>query len=82
MDSIRAKLAEGGSIFGTWIGLANTISAEIIGQEVNDIGFGRSSGWEPGLGRQQQRGKSEDRGFHNAECGVGLGHLSPVYRWS
>jgi len=37
MDSIRVKLAEGGSIFGTWIGLANTISAEIIGQAGYDF---------------------------------------------
>ena len=30
MDKIREKLAKGGSIFGTWVALANTVSAEII----------------------------------------------------
>ena len=30
MDKIREKLARGGSIFGTWVALANTTSAEII----------------------------------------------------
>jgi 4-hydroxy-2-oxoheptanedioate aldolase len=30
MDKIRQKLAGGGSIFGTWVALANTNSAEIV----------------------------------------------------
>ena len=30
MDKIREKLARGGSIFGTWVALANTVSTEIV----------------------------------------------------
>ena len=30
MDKIREKLAKGGSIYGTWVALANTNSAEIV----------------------------------------------------
>ncbi len=37
MDIVRDKLAKGGSIFGTWVALANTNSAEIVAKAGYDF---------------------------------------------